>query len=122
MFIVNACFKYFDYVVRAKSATTKDQIDGETLIFQFWLLANFIISMFLTMGASYFMVSVVQTKLGYFSNYGLWVLTPIVIYGLLSVVVFSTFNVFRRKVEVKRVREMLELERLEKMGQKVSVN
>ncbi|MRB31324.1 hypothetical protein GH891_32740, partial [Bacillus thuringiensis] len=62
MFIVNAVFKYFDYVVRAKSSVTKEQIDGETLIFQFWLWANFIISMILTMGASYFTVAVIQTK------------------------------------------------------------
>ncbi|AFQ30193.1 hypothetical protein P4493_06095 [Bacillus thuringiensis] len=122
MFIVNAVFKYFDYVVRAKSSVTKEQIDGETLIFQFWLWANFIISMILTMGASYFTVAVIQTKLGYFTEYGLWVLSPIVAYGLLSVIVFSTFNLFRRKVEVKRIREMLELERLEKMGKVTSAN
>ncbi|PGF04996.1 hypothetical protein [Bacillus toyonensis] len=122
MFIVNSVFKYFDYVVRAKSSVTKEQIDGETLIFQFWLLANFILSMILTMGASYFTVAVIQTKLGYFIEYGLWVLTPIVAYGLLSVVVFSTFNLFHRKVETKRIREMLELERLEGMAKVTSTN
>lgn len=78
--------------------------------------------MILTMGASYFTVAVIQTKLGYFTEYGLWVLSPIVAYGLLSVIVFSTFNLFRRKVEVKRIREMLELERLEKMGKVTSAN
>ncbi|MEC2463491.1 hypothetical protein P9X10_01070 [Bacillus cereus] len=125
MFIVKSVFKYFDYVVRAKSAVTKDQIDGETLIFKFWLWANFIGSMVLTLGASYVTVAFVQAKLGYFTEWGLWVLTPIAVYGLLSVLTFSFFNVAHHKIEVKRMKEYkleVELNRMKSNSQSMSVN
>ncbi|PHE64254.1 hypothetical protein COF68_05270 [Bacillus toyonensis] len=101
MFIIKTFLKYFEYIVRIKSTNSEKQINGEKVIFEVWLWRNFLLSLLSTTVLSSVTLTVIQGKLGYFSEFGYWVLTPMVVYVVLTVANFMFFKTSSNRMERK---------------------